>query len=698
MNGCMRNRIPANGTAFASCLLALGCLSIMPAHAAAQEERTNAAYWYQRALERVQSLPESQREILNSIDASAGVDSLSPQARSLLVDLRPALELVRRGSAQQYSDFGLDHSQGIDMGMPHLGSMRQVGNLLGIDAKMRLESGDSSGAAESLATLYRMSDHMCDDRVMISSLVGQSLSSQADGVTQRAIDEGKLNAGDAMTLLKASSRFMPDDPFRYGEAVMAEQEFMISTIEDTLLAAEPERTPAELAGQSDGEQIPLELLGMDKDAMRVDMSQLDLMMDRVVEAFLIPDRERGEYELNELMKEVENGEHGVFATFVMPALTKVHERMAESESQLDERMQSLRKIASGEVTPGEAANAALWYLRAIEMLEKIPDEKREMYRAVAADPAPLASEVVQELLGVRDPIGLLIEASRMKRCDFTFAREAPHRLKRDYALGMRDAVRLLHAQAIRIAQSGDYDTAADRLGVCFRMSKHLGDDQAILSSLLAYDIFTRTATLYDEILAPHADDELKKTLLADVEKTSRKDPFGYIGGIVNDRALALNWLHDLGATAPAQHEAAPYPSPKKLVYGWDANRLLNMLALFDALRHAPTDPSDNEADPALNFALIKDVVSLDHVGTIHVTAQAMRAKYPTPLTPESRRAMFESLIELELPDVAAVRDRIGQARQTVRDMYRKLTEGIEGSRDQEIRGGEAEDESDDSSP
>jgi hypothetical protein len=679
MNGNMHGRIALEkarrgAAAGASCVLITFALCLWPfvsSSHAQSADNTNAATWYQRAIERLQALSESQREMLYNIDESGP----TTEQRALITELRPVLELARRGAVQQYSDFGIDHSDGIAMMLPHIGEMRNVARLLHLDATIRLEGGDTAGAAEALATMYRMSDHLCDDRVAISSLVGQAVSSYADTLTQRALDEGKFNAADAMTLLKASMRLSPTDPFRYAEAVMAEQEMVISTVEDLVLADDAERDAAGLASDwasiqgNWGAQVPLELATMDKEALRVDLGKLDMLMDRMVESFLVEDRQRGNFEIEQLEKELERGEHGFFAKLMLPALGKLHDRMMESEEQLDQRMKSLRAIASGEVTPGEAANAALWYLRGIELLEQMPDEKREQYRAVANKPGPVVDDVARDIANAKQPIALFVEGSLMKRCDFSFARSGPERLKREYVGGMRDAARLIHADAVRLAQQNDYSAAAGRLAVAFRMSRHLGDDKALLSSLAAHEIFACTAALYDAIVAPHMDEQRTEMLRVAVERTSRKDPFGYIGAIVSDRERAVAWMYRLGATEPAQDEGATGPSPRKIAHGWDADRLLSELVLLDWLRHKP---AKDIADPALNFSLIADVVSLDAISEIHVAAQTLAAMQPTVPTNEIQRATMERLFELELPAVAKVRERISDARQTVRDMHRKL--------------------------
>ena len=651
MNGNMLGRI------------AIAILFSSIAHAQ-QPDQSNAATWYSKAIERWKSLPQEQRDMLMNVDEAGP----TAEQRALVSELGGVIELVRRGSSQQFSDFGLDHTQGISLLLPHLSELRSLARLINLDARIRLESGDSSGAAEALATMYRMSDHVSDDRVAISSLVGQAIFTISDQTVQQALDEGKLNAGDAMTLLKASSRFSPSDPFAYAEAVMMEQEMVISSVEDMLLAENGEQTPADLAEMVGG-PVPFEVATMSKEDLRIDLGRLDLLMDRVVETFLIEDRERGEFELKELEKELESGEHGFFAKLMLPAIGKLYERMVESEEKLGSRIKSLKEIASGEVTPGEAANAALWYLSGIEELEKMPEEKRAQYRAIAAKPAPIEESVARDLQNAKQAYGIFLQGSQLKRCDFTFARDSQPRLQRMYVAGMRDAAKFLHADALRVAQQKDMSGAVERLAVCFRMSKHLGDDQSLLASLAAHEIFATTAALSTELLADSTTDSQKETLLDAVARTSRKDPFGYIGAIVSDRALALQWLYDMGASEPAQDEGNTDPSPRKVVNSWDADHLLSVLMLLDWLRFPPAKEA---ADPALDFSMLSDVVSLDEVGRVHLAAQSIHATQPEHPTAESRSAMAEAALALELPAVAPVRERIGAARQVVRDLYRKL--------------------------
>ena len=174
------------------------------------------------------------------------------------------------------------------------------------------------------------------------------------------------------------------------------------------------------------------------------------------------------------------------------------------------------------------------------MIEQLPPERCAAVRAFAADTSRSISEELSAALQgdpMQQIIDVLREGSQKRRCDFSFTRDSSLvRLVPTYAAGMHDAVRLLHADAVRLLRAGEIETATDTLAICFRIAAHLGQDPVLVSPLIAHAAFNQTLALvqtglFSDILPA----ESKPELMDAVDRVSRKDPFGYVGAIVAAR-------------------------------------------------------------------------------------------------------------------------------------------------------------------
>ena len=92
-----------------ACLVAL--IAAVPVHG---QDAQNAASWYQRAIDRLNALPE---DVVTTLREYAEDPSRPPSAevRAALDQARPALVPLTRASRLPYSDFALDYSQGFSL-------------------------------------------------------------------------------------------------------------------------------------------------------------------------------------------------------------------------------------------------------------------------------------------------------------------------------------------------------------------------------------------------------------------------------------------------------------------------------------------------------------------------------------------------------------------------------------------------------
>src|SRR5436190_22734896 len=128
--------------------LAALCLAVMLSGAArAQTGSRNAATWFQRAIDQYnRSFTQEQREAVEAYLEHPNTPP-TPEVRDIIGQAQGLFTIVRRGSAMEYCDFGLDRSQGFEMTLPHLSPLRGIGKLMSADALIHLQDGDSAGAA-----------------------------------------------------------------------------------------------------------------------------------------------------------------------------------------------------------------------------------------------------------------------------------------------------------------------------------------------------------------------------------------------------------------------------------------------------------------------------------------------------------------------------------------------------------------------
>lgn len=612
-------------------VLLLLAIVVAPAAAARGSDNRNAATWYRRAFERLERLPEADREMILSYLDTPGA-APSPRLREALARAAPALDLVRRGSRQEYADFELDYSQGFDLILPHLAPMRTISKIMQADALVRLHDGDPSAAAGRITAMYRLAEHCADDCIIISSLVGTAVFNVADQAAQYGFDHASFTGSDCENMLRAVDRLATGDPFNMVESVVMEQELAITWLQKRLgTEADRQNVPEILQWLVEDERAAAGLAQMTDEEFQVQLDAYDQGMDRFVEAVSMEDREEARAELKRLSEEIAAGEHGFLVSFLMPALDKYYDRMCEAKDQISRRAEMLRALATGRVRPEEEANAALYYARGIERLSKIEFERFEAVCAFEtgriAEPDEAMGKTFEEGQGV---VGLFREGSQKKRCDFAILRSRHEMLFcPDYLGGLRDVVRFLHADALRLLRAGEAGAAADRLAIGYRVVAHLEGDDPILSALLAHRIFDRTTEIAIPALTAGALGADERAIVLDAaERIGRRDPFGYISSVLATRESLGRLLYEMAVSEA--FDAEEYERITETAKRWDGDELLYMLAVLDTMTRAEeqaaeakSEPGDDEGDASGQaghevdpLARLADVVSLAGLETV----------------------------------------------------------------------------------
>jgi len=498
----------------------------------------NAATWYDRAIEQIERLPEHHLFAILSHDWDKGPPP--EQVRDAVAAAQPVISFMQRGAQQEFSDRAIDRSFGIELALPHLNQLRRAALIANADAMIRLHDGDSAGAAQRLAHVYRLSMHIGDDAVAISSLVGQSIFQIADRTVQTGLDQGAFGQTEAAELLRETQRLASTgDPFNFVGAAIGEHEILLHWFDEAVGdpdAAEHYLSMMGMAATENDVAFARELSVMSREEFGEALLQFDDAADHMIEIMSMKDAAAASEAMAELMEQFTDGEFGPLAR-LLASWDRVLKQKQRGDVLLQKRIDSLREIVQGEVDPDAIENAAVWYLRAVRMLEAVDDDSMALLRRFVladeenADPDdhPVSRQLEPMLILAGSIIDELREGSLKRRCNFAIAGSPSGSLTTSYAAGMRDAFRLAHSDALRLLRAGDPEGFADRLAIGYRMIAHLSADPQMVSSITAH----RALLEAHEILASALDSEAiteehLAVLRSAFDAIDAADAFGYL--------------------------------------------------------------------------------------------------------------------------------------------------------------------------
>ena len=151
---------------------------------------------------------------------------LNDKIRKFLKKKHLIIDTILDASEIKNCDWGMDFSQGMEMDMPPLGSMRKLTYLIMADTKILAEDKDYETALGHCMSLYKMARHI-NDRIFISNLVAISINTITnDRVIQIVADMPQ----DTQSLTKLKNELTEIDsiPFSIKPAIFGEREAMLN--------------------------------------------------------------------------------------------------------------------------------------------------------------------------------------------------------------------------------------------------------------------------------------------------------------------------------------------------------------------------------------------------------------------------------------------------------------------------------------
>ncbi|MCK4874156.1 MAG: hypothetical protein KAS72_15645 [Phycisphaerales bacterium] len=328
------------------CLLGAAMAVLLAPGASAVDSSENAALRYWRAWALVTpELETAASEAMRTWDTDAKwAAKLTPQLRGELESDGILMKTILRATAFRECDFAPDVQDGFDAVIPHLGSMRMTARLLVIDARLAMEAGDDSQAADRLAACYRLAQHTGQDMVFISSLVSIAIFQLVDEQAAYMAEHDLLDTRGKAVLRDALSTFDENDPIGMLDGLEGERRTTLAWVRDNLPSEDTEATCKFLADYGASEAQPTEWAAF-IEAMKTDegiaraVEGLERYYDDILALWPTDD---ADVRIKELSSRVTNGEYGDLARWLAPFLPRAHVQWTESRQALIEAQRRVR--------------------------------------------------------------------------------------------------------------------------------------------------------------------------------------------------------------------------------------------------------------------------------------------------------------------------------------------------------------------
>ncbi len=253
----------------------------------------------------------------------------------LLEENQPLIKRLIEASKLPNYDFGIRYEDGYAALLPHLGHIRSFARILGADARRLAVAGRTDEATERLLTCLRLSRHVMQDKVLISSLVSIAITSLA--VNQAEITARDFGMSDASRreFIKLAKSLLNEDPFMTRACLQTEKQLAITSIKPVI----------EGKGEHAGRELVKHLKGLllEADAIRLieplNEEQLNEQVDLLTryyaalnDAWVAKDAAD---RLKALEQRLTDGDFGVLVRHLAPALTKAYSALQKTTKEIE---------------------------------------------------------------------------------------------------------------------------------------------------------------------------------------------------------------------------------------------------------------------------------------------------------------------------------------------------------------------------
>ena len=315
------------------------------------------------------------------------------RGRVALAKLGPVVDAVVSTSKLRKCDFEHDYSQGFEMKLPELASMRQAARILGARANLALADGDWDTYLDSAGASSNLSRQVAQSPVLISSLVSGAIGQLSVSNAQQLVDEGSLTPEKAAKLLEAMDPLRGADPHGYSAAMNEEYKSVISSKMDG-------KQLSDLSGEHTENN---RLQKLDTEELQKAVLPLAGMYQEAAACFLEPNEEAALKRWNASLATVETLPKNSQALLrsIMPATEHMFNSFFYQQARIDALIAALQGIASGKLNAGALGVPAIWWSRAAAAARALNDEQQaavELLRlSCVTDDSPLLATAIATL-------------------------------------------------------------------------------------------------------------------------------------------------------------------------------------------------------------------------------------------------------------------------------------------------------------
>lgn len=231
-----------------------------------------------------------------------------------------------KAATVERADWGIEYEAGIGALLPHLGKLRFSARILSADARRLLDAGDPDAAALRIAAIYRMCNHVREDRVLISALVGTALVSYAHKEVEEIIAADMLTAEGRDLILSAMESIPQDDIGGVRGAIVGERDIFLDWVRRTFTGpAAGARFVREVGSLTSDDLKPVDRIAlslMNGDALDQDVDKASRYYDDITAIWDLPDALDRIQQLEEIVR---NGHFGIVGKILLPAFGKAWE-------------------------------------------------------------------------------------------------------------------------------------------------------------------------------------------------------------------------------------------------------------------------------------------------------------------------------------------------------------------------------------
>jgi len=326
------------------------------------------------------------------------------------------------------------------------------------------------------------------------------------------------------------------------------------------------------------------------------------------------------------------------------------------------------RVATGVAMGQDSRNAATWYRRAIDRLDKLDERDFELIERYRKDPALGPSIELRAVLSRSGPmLELFRRGARQPYSDFDLDWSQGFDLVLPHIGQLLAIARVAQADAMVHLHDGDGAGAAMRVASIYSVADHFGSDRIMIGTLVGQRVFRvaeeATRMGFDRAVFDPASAEV---LLRAVRRLDTDDPFSMVEAVAGEQDVAVSWLGDrfgdqetrgdivglMQVDSPEMTEAFGEMSDEAFAGELEAYDLM-----MDGIVAAFENP-DPEAGRAALEQIEKELLAGEHglVAQIvtpafsHVHERMQMAREQV----EQRRAMLEAIVQgLALPQAQA---------------------------------------------